>query len=134
MNQITATMPKVEYEVPTPTPASDAASANLHTGPLTVSNSSTFAIRESREASRIAKVLFDFTLSLTGIILLLPVFFVIALCIRLDSGGPILHFREIVGLHGRRFYALKFRTMIPNAEAYLTRHPDLLQKFQQNMK
>src|SRR5260370_42418739 len=73
-------------------------------------------------------------MSLVGIILLLPVFFIIALCIKLDDGGPVLHFREIIGQHGRRLFALKFRTMIPNADAYLAQHPELMRKYQQNMK
>jgi len=64
----------------------------------------------------------------------MPVFLIIALCVKLDDGGSILHFREIIGKSGRRFFALKFRTMIPNADTYLTKHPELLQKFQQNMK
>jgi len=73
-------------------------------------------------------------MSLVGIIFLLPVFLIIALCIKLDDGGPILHFREIIGQHGRRFFALKFRTMIPDADAYLAQHPELMRKYQQNMK
>lgn len=76
----------------------------------------------------------DIVLSIIGIIALLPVFLIVATCIKLDDGGTILHFREIIGMHGRRFYALKFRTMIPNADDYLARHPELLHKFQQNMK
>jgi lipopolysaccharide/colanic/teichoic acid biosynthesis glycosyltransferase len=76
----------------------------------------------------------DIVLSALGIVVLIPAFLIIAACIKLDDGGAILHFREIIGLHGRRFYALKFRTMIPDADEYLANHPDLLHKFQQNMK
>jgi len=76
----------------------------------------------------------DIVLAIIGIIALLPVFLIVAVCIKLDDGGAILHFREIIGKHGRRFYALKFRTMIENADEYLAKHPDLLHKFQQNMK
>lgn len=76
----------------------------------------------------------DVVLSLIGLILLMPIFLVIALYIKLDDGGDVLHFREIVGQHGRRFYALKFRTMIPNADDYLAKHPELMKRFQQNMK
>jgi lipopolysaccharide/colanic/teichoic acid biosynthesis glycosyltransferase len=76
----------------------------------------------------------DIVLSLLGIVVLIPVFLVIALCIKLDDGGDVLHFREIIGMHGRRFYALKFRTMIPNADEYLAQRPELLRKYQENMK
>ena len=57
-----------------------------------------------------------------------------AVSIKLDDGGPILHFREIIGQHGRRFFALKFRTMRSDADEYLAKHPELMRKYQQNMK
>src|SRR5579875_481328 len=76
----------------------------------------------------------DIVLALFGLIVLLPVFLAIALYIKLDNGGSVLHFREIIGMHGKRFYAWKFRSMIPDADAYLARHPDLLRKYQKNMK
>ena len=42
---------------------------------------------------------------------------VIAIAIKLDSRGPVF-FRQLrVGRHGKRFYMLKFRTMVPDAEA-----------------
>jgi lipopolysaccharide/colanic/teichoic acid biosynthesis glycosyltransferase len=76
----------------------------------------------------------DILLALIGIILLLPIFSIIALCIRIDDGGPVFHFREIVGANGKRFWALKFRTMITNADAYLQLHPRLMNTYLQNMK
>jgi lipopolysaccharide/colanic/teichoic acid biosynthesis glycosyltransferase len=76
----------------------------------------------------------DILFASIGILLLLPVFGIIALCIKIDDHGPVFHFREIVGLHGRRFWALKFRTMIPNADAYLQLHPELMGVYLQNMK
>lgn len=95
---------------------------------------STRIVREPSLLYCFSKRLLDIVLSIVGIIVLLPVFIAIAVCIKLDDGGQILHFREIVGLHGRRFFALKFRTMIPDADTYLAHHPELLRKFQQNMK
>lgn len=82
----------------------------------------------------ISKRLIDIVLAVSGLIVLLPVFLVIAVCIKLDDGGKILHFREIVGQNGKRFFALKFRTMIPDADTYLDRHPELKQQYLQNMK
>jgi len=46
-----------------------------------------------------------------GLVVLAPVLAVIALAIRLDSGGPALYVHDRVGLRGRRFKLLKFRTM-----------------------
>jgi lipopolysaccharide/colanic/teichoic acid biosynthesis glycosyltransferase len=91
----------------------------------------------SREPSQLyyfLKRLSDMVLATIGLIALLLVFLVIAVCIKLDDGGDILYFREIVGQHGRRFFALKFRTMIPDADAYLEKHPRLKQRYLCNMK
>ncbi len=81
-----------------------------------------------------SKRLLDIVLALIGLLVLIPVFLSIAICIKLDDGGQVLHFREVIGKHSRRFYALKFRSMIPDADNYLAKHPELMQKYQQNMK
>ncbi|HJT59477.1 MAG TPA: sugar transferase, partial [Ktedonobacteraceae bacterium] len=94
----------------------------------------TTIIREPSLVYFMAKRLVDIVLAFIGILLLMLVFLTIAICIKLDDGGEVLHFREIIGKHGRRFHALKFRTMIPDADKYLARHPELMRKFQQNMK
>jgi lipopolysaccharide/colanic/teichoic acid biosynthesis glycosyltransferase len=82
----------------------------------------------------VSKRLIDIVLAIFGLLVLIPLFLMIAICIKLDDGGEILHFREIIGYRGRRFYALKFRTMISDADTYLAKHPELMRKFQQNMK
>jgi lipopolysaccharide/colanic/teichoic acid biosynthesis glycosyltransferase len=52
-----------------------------------------------------------------GLLALAPLMIALAVAIRLDSRGPVL-FRQVrVGRHGRRFRMLKFRTMIPEADA-----------------
>jgi exopolysaccharide biosynthesis polyprenyl glycosylphosphotransferase len=54
--------------------------------------------------------------SVLGLILLSPVFLIIAILIRLDSPGPIL-FRQVrIGKDGRPFPFFKFRSMVENAE------------------
>lgn len=82
----------------------------------------------------VTKRLIDIILSLSGILVLVPVFLVIALCIKREDGGSVLHFREIIGLHRQHFFALKFRTMIPDADTYLENHPELMREYQQNRK
>jgi exopolysaccharide biosynthesis polyprenyl glycosylphosphotransferase len=54
-----------------------------------------------------------------GLIFLSPLLAVIAVLIRLDSRGPILFRQERMGLGGRVFWCLKFRTMVPDAERRL---------------
>src|SRR5439155_17786647 len=51
--------------------------------------------------------------SLTALVFLAPLFLVIALAIKLDSPGPVFFVHDRVGLRGRRFKLLKFRTMRP---------------------
>ena len=57
------------------------------------------------------KRLIDFTLSLIGLILLLPFFLIISFLIKLDSKGPILFKQKRVGRYKKHFNILKFRTM-----------------------
>ena len=82
----------------------------------------------------VSKRIIDIALSICGIVVLMQLFLIIAACIKLDDGGTVLHFREIVGEKGRRFYALKFRTMIAEADVYLAKRPELLRKYLKNMK
>jgi Undecaprenyl-phosphate glucose phosphotransferase len=65
----------------------------------------------------VAKRAFDLALAAIGLVVLAPVLAVIALWVRLDSPGPVLYAQERVGLNGRRFRMLKFRTMRADAEA-----------------
>jgi exopolysaccharide biosynthesis polyprenyl glycosylphosphotransferase len=58
----------------------------------------------------------DLLLALAGMLLLLPLLLVTALTILLVMGRPVLFAQERVGLHGRRFRMLKFRTMVRGAE------------------
>jgi putative colanic acid biosynthesis UDP-glucose lipid carrier transferase len=59
----------------------------------------------------IAKELFDKSFSLTALILLLPLFLVIAVSIKLTSPGPVLFKQPRLGLNGRKFNVYKFRSM-----------------------
>jgi exopolysaccharide biosynthesis polyprenyl glycosylphosphotransferase len=58
----------------------------------------------------------DVVFSATALILLLPLFAVIATAIKLDSPGPVFYASKRVGRKGRVFPCLKFRTMVKNAE------------------
>ncbi len=62
------------------------------------------------------KRLFDIIVSATAIWLLLPLFAVVAAAIKLTSRGPVFFKQQRVGLHGRPFHMLKFRSMVVNAE------------------
>lgn len=66
-----------------------------------------------------AKRIFDFTVSLIGLILLSPLFSLIALWIKFDSKGPVFFTQERVGYLGKPFKILKFRTMFEDASGLL---------------
>jgi O-antigen biosynthesis protein WbqP len=53
----------------------------------------------------------DFVLALIGIIVLWPVFLIIAIAIKINSKGPILFKQKRLGKNKKEFYILKFRTM-----------------------
>lgn len=74
---------------------------------------------------RIMKLYLDFTLTILAMILFAPVILIVAIMIKLDSPGPVLHRRRVMGVNGRQFDAFKFRTMYVNGNDILTKHPDL---------
>ena len=124
MDQTTVILNKRSEEVP---------ASQVQLGNLTGAISTTWVRTPSMLYYTIKRIA-DIFLAVFGLVLLMPVFLIVALCIKLDDGGDVLHFREIIGMHGKRFYALKFRTMRPDADDYLARHPELMRKYQQNMK
>ncbi len=67
--------------------------------------------RRRQLAYAFAKRLLDVVASLALILLLLPVFIVVAIAIRVDSPGPVFYRAERVGRFGRPFTVLKFRSM-----------------------
>lgn len=64
-----------------------------------------------------AKRLLDLALSGCGLILSAPLWALIAALIKIEDGGPVFFSQERVGRNGRCFDALKFRSMIVDAEA-----------------
>lgn len=61
------------------------------------------------------KRVLDIVLSGCGIVILSPLFLVIAVWIRLDSEGPVFFRQTRIGLHKEKFEILKFRTMQKDA-------------------
>jgi lipopolysaccharide/colanic/teichoic acid biosynthesis glycosyltransferase len=62
------------------------------------------------------KRLFDIVFSFIGLLLLQPLFVVVAIMIKVDSAGPILFRQGRIGKNFRRFTIYKFRTMVVDAE------------------
>lgn len=85
-------------------------SSRIHSVPLPVG-----AVRPSVTVPRWKRYL-DVAIILLSLPVVLPVVLMIALMIRLLSSGPILFRQQRVGLQGRQFMCLKFRTMVVNAD------------------
>jgi exopolysaccharide biosynthesis polyprenyl glycosylphosphotransferase len=67
--------------------------------------------------NRMLKRSLDVTLSSAGLVLLSPVFALLAIMIKLDSAGSVFFRQERLGRDGRRFVQLKFRSMSQDAES-----------------
>lgn len=89
---------------------------------------------------KFGKRLLDILLSGCGILILAPVYLVIALAIKIDDPGPVFFRQKRVGIHKTYFEILKFRTMkmctpkdmpthlLENPEQYITRVGGFLRK------
>ncbi len=66
----------------------------------------------------IAKRVFDILVAMMGLLLLLPLFLLIAVLIRCESRGPVFYRGKRLGRFGRVFAILKFRTMWEDASSY----------------
>lgn len=65
---------------------------------------------------RVFKRIIDFVISLIAFIVLIPMFIVFAILIKLTSSGPIFFLQDRVGMNGKAFKIIKFRTMVQDAE------------------
>jgi exopolysaccharide production protein ExoY len=79
-------------------------------------------IRTGSAVGGVGKRSFDITAACIGLALLVPLFLLIALAVKLADRGPIFYRHRRVGRNGVPFSCLKFRTMMPNADAVLHRH------------
>jgi exopolysaccharide biosynthesis polyprenyl glycosylphosphotransferase len=70
-------------------------------------------------ASRFTKRAFDIAGATLAIVVLSPLLLVTALAVTLSSRGPLLFRQERIGLHGRTFSMIKFRSMVVDAEQRL---------------
>ncbi len=73
------------------------------------------------EVQRFVKRISDIVIAAAAIVILTPVWLVVALLIKLDSKGPVFFRQERVGMDGRIFLCYKFRTMRADADEELHR-------------
>jgi exopolysaccharide biosynthesis polyprenyl glycosylphosphotransferase len=85
-------------------------------------------------ADRLLKLALDYGLAIPGLLLTWPLYFIIAVAVKIDSPGPMFHRRRVMGVNGKQFDAFKFRTMHVNGEAILAAHPELQAELARNHK
>lgn len=75
-----------------------------------------YEILQKKQISLVFKRSFDIVVSLIMLLILSPVFFVLAIAIKLDSKGPVFYRQVRVTQYGKEFRIFKFRTMVNNAD------------------
>lgn len=97
----------------------DIAGPRIHTRP--VAGLPLIHVETPRFSSgqRVVKRATDLVLTGLGVVLISPVVAFLAASVRLSSDGPVLFRQTRIGLHGREFTMLKFRSMVVNAEELL---------------
>ena len=101
----------------------DVAGPRIHTRPVSGLPFMHIEPPHVARAMKWGKAVFDRSLSLALLIVLLPVFACIAIAVKVDSNGPVFFRHRRIGVGGTEFGVWKFRSMVPGAEA---RHDELV--------
>jgi exopolysaccharide biosynthesis polyprenyl glycosylphosphotransferase len=80
------------------------------------------------------KFVLDYVIALSALILIVPLLLGLALAVKLDSPGPVVYRRRVMGVNGKQFDAYKFRTMYVNGDEILNAHPRLKAELARNHK
>ncbi len=75
-----------------------------------------YELLSHKKGSLICKRLFDIVVSLIMLIILSPVFLILAIAIKVDTRGPVFYRQVRVTQYGKKFCIFKFRTMVQNAD------------------
>ncbi len=71
---------------------------------------------QKKQFALICKRLFDIVVSAIMLLILLPVFLILAIAIKIDSPGPVFYRQVRVTQYGKQFRIFKFRSMVANAD------------------
>jgi len=82
----------------------------------------------------IVKFVLDYVFAIVSLTLLSPFLVFISILVKISSPGPIIHKRLVMGLNGKQFHALKFRTMVAHGDEVLDQHPELKEELAKNHK
>ena len=92
-------------------------------------------IRKLEIYNKYIKKIIDKLISTVSLVILSPVFLIIAICIKLESKGPVFFIHKRIGKNGKKIGMYKFRTMVPNAEELIKKFtPEQMKEFKENFK
>jgi lipopolysaccharide/colanic/teichoic acid biosynthesis glycosyltransferase len=83
---------------------------------------------------QLLKSLMDYSFTIIGLVILSPLLLALALIVKFDSPGPIIHRRRVMGKNGTQFDAFKFRTMYIHGDEILAAQPELKAQLEQDHK
>ena len=75
-----------------------------------------YDVLRKKQGSLLLKRIFDVVVSALMLLVLLPVFLVLAIAIKLDSPGPVFYRQVRITQYGKQFRIFKFRSMVQNAD------------------
>ena len=100
-----------------------------------------YHLKGTQKLYRFAKSVMDFFIALLALIILSPLFLIVAIAIKIDSKGPVFFVQKRIGKGGKEFNCVKFRSMFVEAKhdvagyeyaevkAYITKTGAFLRKF-----
>jgi lipopolysaccharide/colanic/teichoic acid biosynthesis glycosyltransferase len=106
--------------------------SNERTAELNLLVSPAHSVRNVRD--EMLKAIMDFSLTVIGLVLISPLLLILAVIVKLDSPGPVLYRRRVMGRGGTQFDAFKFRTMLVNGDEILAAHPELQAEWEREQK
>lgn len=103
--------------------------------------SSTYKLKIGQKIYRFIKAIMDFLIALIALIVLSPLFIIVAIAIKIDSPGPVFFVQKRIGKNGKLFNCIKFRSMsvdarhdvagyeYENVSSYVTKTGAFIRKF-----
>lgn len=80
------------------------------------------------------KLILDYAITIPFLVLLSPLFMIIGILVKIDSPGPIIYRRRVLGKNGRHFIAYKFRTMHTAGDTLLSEEEQKVLKAELKLK
>lgn len=81
-----------------------------------VQDLSPYKLKTSQKIYRFFKGLMDYIIAVLALIVLSPLFLIVAIAIKIDSKGPVFFVQKRIGKNGKEFNCVKFRSMAQNAK------------------